>query len=250
MTIVVSESAGVRALHFGSRWIQGAMRVQRPHALELEYTRDMLVPLVFAPAAWPASVLVVGLGAGSFVRWFARHRPDTAITAIERDPRVIEVARSHFRLPAEGPRLRLVVGDAADAVAQLDGSFDLVLVDGFDARGSAGRLESVAFYRTCRARMASRGWLAANLLARTRGVGPGAARLVEAFDGGVLRLAPCRSGNTIVLAARDPAEARDARVPRDAIRALRAATGLDLRDAVARLPAGRAGVDAGPPAGA
>ena len=43
---------------------------------------------------------------------------------------------------------------------------------------------------------------------------------------------------------------RDARVPRDAVRALRAATGLDLRDAVSRLPAGRAGVDAGPPAGA
>jgi spermidine synthase len=250
MTIVVSESAGVRALHFGSRWIQGAMRVQRPHQLELEYTRDMLVPLLFAPATRPASVLVVGLGAGSFVRWFARHRPDAAITAVERDPRVVEVARSHFRLPAEGPRLRIVIADAVDAVPELAGAFDLVLVDGFDARGSAGRLESVAFYRECRARMAPDGWLAANLLARTRGVGPGAARLAEAFEGGVLRLAPCASGNTIVLASREPSDARDARVPRDAVRTLRAATGLDLRDAVARLPGRRAEVDAAPPAGA
>ena len=48
-SIEVSEEAGVRYLHFGSRWVQGAMRVQRPWALELEYTREMLLPLVLRP---------------------------------------------------------------------------------------------------------------------------------------------------------------------------------------------------------
>lgn len=33
MDILVSESAGVRYLHFSSRWIQGAMGVARPRAL-------------------------------------------------------------------------------------------------------------------------------------------------------------------------------------------------------------------------
>jgi hypothetical protein len=40
--IDISEQAGVRYLHFGSTWIQGAMRIARPWNLELEYTREMM----------------------------------------------------------------------------------------------------------------------------------------------------------------------------------------------------------------
>ncbi len=50
MSIEISEERGVRYLHFGSHWIQGAMRVARPWALELEYTRDMMLS-AFAAAA-------------------------------------------------------------------------------------------------------------------------------------------------------------------------------------------------------
>jgi spermidine synthase len=38
-SIEISEERGVRYLHFGSPWVQGAMRIARPWALELEYTR-------------------------------------------------------------------------------------------------------------------------------------------------------------------------------------------------------------------
>ena len=40
--IDVSEKAGVRYLHFSSAWVQGAMRIQRPYALELPYPREMM----------------------------------------------------------------------------------------------------------------------------------------------------------------------------------------------------------------
>ena len=49
-SIDISEEAGVRYLHFGSRWIQGAMRMARPWSLELEYTRDMMMALLLRPA--------------------------------------------------------------------------------------------------------------------------------------------------------------------------------------------------------
>src|SRR5512136_2351991 len=63
-SIETSEEHGVRYLHFGSRWIQGAMRVARPWALELEYTRDMMMALLLRPAPqWPRKVLLIGLGA-------------------------------------------------------------------------------------------------------------------------------------------------------------------------------------------
>ena len=40
--IDISEEAGVRYLHFGSDWVQGAMRIRKPDALELAYTREMM----------------------------------------------------------------------------------------------------------------------------------------------------------------------------------------------------------------
>jgi spermidine synthase len=46
LSIDISEEAGVRYLHFGSSWVQGAMRIARPWALELDYTREMMLPLL------------------------------------------------------------------------------------------------------------------------------------------------------------------------------------------------------------
>ena len=57
---VVSEEDGVRYLHFGSRWIQGAMRIARPFALELPYTRDMMFPLLLRTGAHAASSCPAG----------------------------------------------------------------------------------------------------------------------------------------------------------------------------------------------
>ena len=45
--IDISEADGVRYLHFGSEWVQGAMRVARPWSLELAYTRDL-----YADSGW------------------------------------------------------------------------------------------------------------------------------------------------------------------------------------------------------
>jgi hypothetical protein len=47
--ITLSESGGIRYLHFGTEWIQGAMRIARPYALELEYQQQMMAPLLLLP---------------------------------------------------------------------------------------------------------------------------------------------------------------------------------------------------------
>ncbi|MBL8502505.1 MAG: spermidine synthase, partial [Rhodocyclaceae bacterium] len=59
MPIDISEEAGVRYLHFGSDWIQGAIRIARPRALELDKTREMMAALLLRPAPeWPRSALL------------------------------------------------------------------------------------------------------------------------------------------------------------------------------------------------
>ena len=66
-TIEVSEQAGVRYLHFGSEWIQGAMRISRPNALELAYTKDFMAAILLRPEA--KRFLLIGLGAVSIAKF-------------------------------------------------------------------------------------------------------------------------------------------------------------------------------------
>src|SRR5688572_6765247 len=139
MSIEISEERGVRFLHFGSPWIQGAMRISRPWSLELEYTRDLMAPLLLRGGPeWPERVLQIGLGAASITRFLYRHRPAAKLTVVEIDPEVIAAARHHFRLPEENPQLRIVVADGHEHVAMKDRKYDLIVVDGYDYRGRAG----------------------------------------------------------------------------------------------------------------
>ncbi|MEP7182613.1 MAG: spermidine synthase [Betaproteobacteria bacterium] len=201
-SIQISEEVGVRQLHFGSRWIQGAMRIARPFALELEYTRDMMLPLLLrAQPRWPRHVLLIGLGAASLVKFLHRHRPQATLTVVEIAPEVVTAAWQFFKLPDDARRLAIEIGDGADYVMTSDRQFDLILVDGYDAKGRTGMLDTLPFYCNARARLSDTGVLATNLLSRSRGVAPSLARAREAFDGRARAFPPCASGNTIVLAA-------------------------------------------------
>ena len=45
--ISFSELDGIRYLHFGSPWVQGAMDIKRPDRLVLSYVEDMMAWLLF-----------------------------------------------------------------------------------------------------------------------------------------------------------------------------------------------------------
>jgi spermidine synthase len=235
--IDVREERGVRYLHFGSEWVQGAMRIARPWSLELAYTRDLMTPLLLrSPAAWPARVLQVGLGSASITRFLYRHRPRSRLTVVEIVPEVVAAARHFFKLPDDPKRLRIVVADGYDYLATQDEPFDLIVSDGYDEEGRTGMLDTVSFYANCRAHLSLDGILAVNLLDRRRGNSAASAlRMGEAFDDRVLLIPPSPDGNIVALAAggepvRVELSALNARAAR-----LRAASGLDLAPAVARI---------------
>lgn len=235
-SIVISEERGVRHLHFGSHWVQGAMRIARPWSLEIEYTRQMMTPLLLgARRAWPATVLQVGLGAASITRFLHRHRPQSRITVVEILPEVVAAARQFFKLPEDSDRLRIEIGDGHDYLVATKRRFDFIVVDGFDDKGRSGMLDTAPFYLNCRARLTRMGMLAINLLDHLGNVSASIERIRDAFDGQVLTLPRCKAGNTVVLAGtgaqvRGSFEARHA-----SALALKRETGLDLLPIVASL---------------
>jgi spermidine synthase len=242
-SIETSEEDGVRYLHFGSHWVQGAMRTPRPWALELEYTREMMVPLLLRAEEpeWPRSVLQVGLGAASVTRFLHRHRPGALLTVVEIAPAVVATARQSFKLPDDPARLAIEIADGCDFMAADGPRFDFILIDGFDARGRAGRLDAVPFYRHCMGRLTRQGMLAVNLLDRRKGVAASVERIREVFDRRVLVLPAGEQGNTIVLAARGKAIREPFDDLRDYARALKEETGLNLLPTLARLVEAQSG---------
>jgi spermidine synthase len=239
-SIEISEERGVRYLHFGSPWVQGAMRIARPWALELEYTREMMMPLVLrADPAWPASVLQIGLGSASLTKFLHRHRPDARLTVVEIAPDVVAAARQFFKLPDESPRLRIEIADGHDYMAAARRRFELIVVDAFDAKGRSGMLDSIPFYLNCRARLADGGLVAVNLLDRRKGAQASLERLRIAFDDRVLVLPPCEAGNTVAIAASGAPMRESFDELRASAASLKERTGLNLLPMLARLAQAR-----------
>ena len=224
----------MRYLHFGSDYVQGAMRIARPWALELLYTRDLMLPLVLRESP-PRSVLQVGLGAASITKFLHRHVADARVTVVEIDPRVVATAREFFRLPDESPNLRIVVGEGHDFVAAPKGGCDLIVVDGFDEKGRSGSLDTVEFYAAAHARLTPRGLMSVNLLTRRRGIAASEARLRQVFGEHVLVVPPSEDGNTIAIAGIEAPLADSIEELRERGEALRRATGLNLLPALARI---------------
>jgi spermidine synthase len=201
-SIDIREEAGIRYLHFGTDWVQGAMRLSKPNRLVLVYTQAMLSFLLFRAA--PRSVLMIGLGAASLVRYFRNEMPDAHVTVIEINRDVVQVAHQFFRLPQDDDRLDVQVGNGFHYVQQTSLQFDAIFVDGYDHRARPGRLESLEFYRACRARLAPQGVLVANVFGRVRGHGQTKRHLRETFGSGVVLLPSTDSKNVLVSAFADP----------------------------------------------
>jgi spermidine synthase len=238
--IDISEESGVRYLHFGSEWVQGAMRIRRPYALELDYTREMMAGLLLRGTPWPRRALLIGLGAGSLTKFIHRHLPQTKMTVVEIEPAVVHVAREFFKLPEEDPRFRLVIADGAEFVQGSRGRYDCILVDGFDRNARAGALDTLPFYAACRARLTGDGLLAVNLFGRSRGFKASLGRIDAAFDGRALALPASDSGNVIAFATGGSEVAVSLDHLRDRAGALKESTGLDLRPTITRLQLGTA----------
>jgi spermidine synthase len=238
--INISEENGIRYLHFGSVWVQGAMRIRRPIDLELEYTREMMFGLLLrdgygASTSWPRRVLIIGLGAGSLAKFCYWKLPQTHITAVEIDTGVWSVARQLFKLPEEDKRLEIVIEDGVDFIARPGPGYDYIFVDGYDENAKVGLLESLPFYQACRARLNDKGIVSVNLFGRSRKYAPALSRLSEVFGQHVCALPQCASGNVIALATLGAAIEISLSELHSCATQLKTTTGLDLSSTIDRL---------------
>lgn len=233
--IDIRDERGVRYLHFGTEWVQGAMRLRAPQALELPYTREMMAGLLMRDAPWPRRVLSIGLGAGSLAKFIHAKLPHATHTVVEIEPRVVAIAQSYFHLPAEDERLMIEIDDGLDYMARSTETWDLILLDAYDHDVRPGPLNSVAFYRSLRDHLSAQGVLSTNLFNRNRRYDTLIARIDEAFETRSLAFASADNGNYVAFGATGERVAVSATTLRERAADLLQRTGLDLRPTVSRL---------------
>ena len=203
--VTFSEESGVRYLHFGTEWVQGAMRLRKPDHLELEYAQQMMAWLLFLEA--PKRIVQLGLGAAALTKFAYRFLKNSNVEAVELNPAVVISARTMFQLPSDDARLTVHETDAWDFVNDRanHGTIGALQIDVYDATARGPVLDSVAFYRAVRACLTDAGLVTVNLFGDHPSFVRNMKRMNEAFDGRVVALPEVHDGNRVAIAFSGPA---------------------------------------------
>lgn len=221
----VLDDGEVRMLLFRLDYIQSAMRLAEPHALDLVYTRKMMAFLLFHTNV--RSLLLIGLGGGSLAKFCYRHLPQARITAVESDRHVIAF-REQFMVPPDDERFTVVHADGAAFVADCRQKPDVMLIDAFDRDGFSPTISTLEFYENARSKLADNGILVANLTGETADRLAHVALISQAFNDNLLVI-PVEDGfNHLVFAFRNPSFEPRWKWIATQVQAMRARFGLDF----------------------
>lgn len=112
---------------------------------------EMLVHPVMLSHPNPRRILVVGGGDGGTLRECLRYDVEEVVLA-EIDAKIIELCREHMPQVSKGafdnPKVKVVLGDAQDVVANSKEHFDVIIIDCNDPIGPSEALYGKNFYQS------------------------------------------------------------------------------------------------------
>jgi spermidine synthase len=203
--VTLSEQDGVRFLHFGTEWVQGAMRIRKPDWIELEYAQQMMAWMLFIDN--PQNIVQLGLGTGALTKFCYRQFPDSRVVAVELNQSVINICSSMFKLPPDDERLAVLEMDALDFVEDPVniGMIDALQIDLYDATARGPVLDTPEFYQACARCLTERGVMTVNLFGDHPSYAKNLKAMRFAFDQ-VICLPEVHDGNVIAIAFKNKVE--------------------------------------------
>ena len=190
---------GVRFLHLGTSGVQGAMRLDKPDNIELEYVQMMMMWMLFKEQ--PKRIAQLGLGSGALTKFCYQRFPSARIDVAELNPNVIDICHAEFGLPPNDERLDVREMDAMDYV--LDpanrNSIDVLQVDLYDEDARGPVLDSQEFYQACFDCLADDGIMTANVFGEFSNYDKNLQNMELVFDA-VVWLPEVHDANIIVIA--------------------------------------------------
>lgn len=163
-SVFVVEDRRYRSLCFGAPDAPEQGRVRKN---DLDDIRMGYIPLATLGAVYasnPSTVLMLGLGAGLYVKAIRGVVPAVHVDAVEISPEVHHVARAFFDLAAaEGPQLQIFVEDAREYIARVRRRYDIIFMDTFAAHGMPIDFQEADWFECVRGRLRQAGVLIVNI---------------------------------------------------------------------------------------
>jgi spermidine synthase len=124
---------------------------------------EMLVHVPILAHGNVRRVMVVGGGDGGVLREILRHSGVEHAREVEIDADVVNLCREHMPGLSDGayedPRTELIIGDGLKIIAEMDETYDVIIVDSTDPVSVGEVLFTQKFYDDCRAHLTPGGIL-------------------------------------------------------------------------------------------
>lgn len=195
--VQVFDDGPKRYLSFGEGEEQSCVLKAQPSLLQHDYTRAMLLPLLFRQ---PRDVLLIGLGGGALASCLLQHLPDARLCVVELRHAVVKVARRYFELPRD-ERMTIIEQDVAAFFEEPNAEqVDLLLSDIYGADGMDPQYFQPWYIEACANALNDSGWLVLNCWEEHRGEHETLQAIAEIFAEVYTCAVP--SGNWIILACK------------------------------------------------
>jgi spermidine synthase len=127
----INQKQDILQLKFDKLATQSEINISEPHQLRMNNLQYLMSMLLFIEP--PRHILLLGVGGGSLIHFVRHYLPQTHITGVEYDAELLQIAQDHFMLPPEGPFISYQIADAREYLEHCQDSYDLIIVDLFDA---------------------------------------------------------------------------------------------------------------------
>ncbi len=199
--IIVSQEGSrvfFRRMENGAR--VSAIDLNKPGYQIIPYTRYLFAPALINPA--PASVLSIGLGAGSFNRLFTSCYPDAKLTTVEIDPMILNLA-VEFTKFEESANDRVIINDGRRYLHRSHDRWDWIIIDAFVKNSQyPPHMATHEFFELASEHLTDNGVLAINIIEGNKLFSCLVATIKIVFPNCLLFDVP-ESENAVVLASRN-----------------------------------------------
>ena len=148
-------------------------------ALPVTYTRFMSVALAYAPKV--SSILEIGFGGGRTASYLHEQIKGAAITSVELDPVVLELAKKYFGITPE-KNLNVSVADGRIYLQRNKGPWDVIMVDAYRGPFVPFHLLTKEFFALAKSRLAPGGVMVQNIEPTTMLFDSAIATIRSVFD--------------------------------------------------------------------
>ena len=108
----------------------------------------------------PGSVLILGLGTGTFAKYCSEYFPGTSIEGVEIDKKIADLATEYFELPDS---VQVSVYDGRSYLAASDKKYDVIMVDAYQDITIPFQMSSVEFFTEVREHLTPTGVMVVNM---------------------------------------------------------------------------------------